>query len=136
MDAKGVILIYIGLDGDDIGKKIERCLIENNEREAARLSKEITNSKDKIADYFSSLGFEIIFSAGDDILTKGTSISIEDLTEFLQNVEGECSFSVGIANTLTKTYVALKYAKSIGKNVIVEFNQEDKLKIYKKIREC
>jgi len=125
-------LIYVGLDGDDIGKKIEKCLLENDEKEAARLSQEVINTKDKIDEYLRSLNFEIIFSAGDDILSKGNSIDIEKLKEFLLNVEDECSFSAGIANTMAKTYVALKYAKSIGKNVIVKYNQEDKLEIHYK----
>jgi hypothetical protein len=126
--------MYIGLDGDNVGTKIEKCLIENNEQEVGRLSKEITDTKDKITDYLRSLNFEIIFSAGDDILGKGDSIDIKRLTEFLLDVEGECSFSAGIADTLAKTYVALKYAKSIGKNAIVKYNQEEKLEIHRKFK--
>lgn len=120
-------MMYIALDGDDAGRKIEKYLIENKERDVAELSKQITNDVQEITAYLQRFGFEIIFSAGDSILCKGESVDIRTLSNYLAKKNKICTFSVGIGNTLEKTYVALKYAKSGGKNTIVNYNEHDQL---------
>lgn len=123
-------MIYIGIDGDDVGTKIEKSLLENDEINVARISKEITSSINKTTNYLKVLNFEIIFSAGDDILCKGEAIEIDDLSNYLAEIKNTNTFSVGIGNTLEKTYVALKYAKSIGKNKIVKYTENNKLEVF------
>lgn len=119
--------MYIALDGDDVGRHIEKYLIENKERDVAELSEQITKTVQEITVYLQRIGFEIIFSAGDSILCKGKSIDIRKLSYYLASKNKICTFSVGIGNTLEKTYVALKYAKSDGKNTIVNYNENNQL---------
>lgn len=123
-------MIYIGIDGDNVGTKIEKSLLENDEINVARVSEEITNSVKKITNYLKIINFKIIFSTGDDILCKGESIEIDKLSDFLAEIKNTNTFSVGIGNTLEKTYVALKYAKSIGKNKIVKYTENNKLEVF------
>ena len=123
-------MIYIGIDGDNIGIKIEKSLLENDEINVARISEEMTSSIKKITNYLKVLNFEIIFSAGDDILCKGEFIEIANLSNFLAEIKNTNTFSVGIGNTLEKTYVALKYAKSIGKNKIVKYTENNELEVF------
>jgi len=120
-------MIYIALDGDDVGRHIEKLIIENKERDVAELSKQITHTVQEITTYLQRIGFEIIFSAGDSILCKGESINIWELFNYLAKTNKICSFSVGTGNTLEKTYVALNYAKSVGKNSIVRYNENNQL---------
>ncbi|MEW6456730.1 MAG: mCpol domain-containing protein [Acidobacteriota bacterium] len=122
-------MIYIALDGDDVGRHIEKFLIENKEQDVAELSEQITNTVQEITAYLRSIDFEVIFSAGDSILCKGGSIDIRKLSNYLAKTNKVCTFSVGIGNTLEKTYVALKYAKSRGKNTIVKYSENDQLEI-------
>lgn len=123
-------MIYIGIDGDNVGTKIEKSLLENDEINVARVSEEITSSVIKITNYLKIINFKIIFSTGDDILCKGESIEIDNLSDFLAEIKNTNTFSVGIGNTLEKTYVALKYAKSIGKNKIVKYTENNKLEVF------
>lgn len=122
-------MIYVALDGDDVGEKIERSFIENDERNIANISKEVTNAIQKIADYLQHIGFEIIFYAGDSILCKGKEIDAQELSDYLSQTDGICTFSIGIGNTLEKTYIALRYAKSNGKNKLVRYGENNQLEI-------
>lgn len=123
-------MIYIALDGDDIGDSIRRYFLENDEINIAKKSKEVVAVTKKIRNYLEDLNFKIIFCAGDDILSKGESINIKEFSNFLMQTQDTCTFSVGIGYTLEKTYIALRYAKSIGKNKIVEYNEKGKLEIF------
>ena len=123
-------MIYVALDGDDIGNDIRRYFLENDEENIATKSKEVVAVAERIRNYLNDLNFEIIFCAGDDILSKGELINIEEFSNFLMRLEGTCTFSVGIGNTLERTYIALRYAKSIGKNKIVMYNLRDRLEIF------
>lgn len=123
-------MIYIGIDGDNVGNKIEKSLLENDEINVAKVSEEITSSVNKITKYLKIINFKIIFATGDDILCKGESIEINKLSDFLAETKNTNTFSVGIGNTLEKTYVALKYAKSIGKNKIVKYTENNKLEVF------
>lgn len=123
-------MIYVALDGDDIGDSIRRYFLENDEKNIAKKSKEVVAVTKRIRNYLKDLNFKIIFCAGDDILSKGESIDINEFSNFLMQTRDTCTFSVGIGNTLERTYVALRYAKSIGKNKIVKYNGKDRLEIF------
>jgi len=123
-------LIYVALDGDDIGDSIRRYFLENDEENIAKKSKEVVAVTKRIRNYLNDLNFKIIFCAGDDILSKGESIDINEFSNFLMQIQDTCTFSVGIGNTLERTYIALRYAKSIGKNKIVKYNGKDRLEVF------
>lgn len=127
-------MMYIGIDGDDIGKKIERYLLESNENLVQEMSDTISLLINEITSYLKNEGASIIYSRGDNILCKYNndthhfkiSIDIIDkLYDFLFNLDINITFSVGISDSLKDTYIALKYAKSIGKNCLVIYNNID-----------
>ncbi len=122
--------MYVALDGDDIGNDIRRYFLENDEEKIAKKSREVVDITDEIKDYLKNLNFKIIFCAGDDILSKGESIDIKVFSNFLSQVGTACTFSVGIGPTLERTYIALRYAKSIGKNKIVRCNGSGQLEVF------
>lgn len=123
-------MIYLSLDGDDVGHMIEKQLMENNEKEIAKISKIIQTNTFAIASALQKLNFQIIYNAGDNILAKGKEVNISDLKSMFFELELSCTYSVGIADKLNKAYIALKYAKSIGKNVIVLYNEKDEFEVY------
>ena len=123
-------MIYVALDGDDVGDSIRRYFLENDEENVARKSKEVVEITKKISNYLEDSNFKIIFCAGDDILSKGESIAIADFSKFRVQFENTCTFSVGISDTLERTYIALRYAKSIGKNKIVNYTSSGKLDVF------
>lgn len=123
-------MIYVALDGDDIGDRIRRYFLENDEEKIEKKSKEVVDVTENISNHLENLNFRIIFCAGDDILSKGESIDIDNFSKFLLQFEDTCTFSVGISDTLERTYIALRYAKSIGKNKIVNYNSSGKLDVF------
>lgn len=123
-------MMYIILDGDDIGLKIEKSFMENDELTLKKVNEDIKRIVDFISIYLVQEGFEIIFSGADGIICKGNEVNIKNLSNF---VKKEClpyTFSIGIGDTLKSSFLALRYAKSISKNVTVSYNQKsDEFKI-------
>ena len=123
-------MIYVALDGDDIGNDIRRYFLENDEEKIAQKSNEVVHITSKITSYLQDQNFVIVFCAGDDILSKGDLIDETKLSNFLSLFKTKCTFSVGIGNSLEKTYIALRYAKSIGKNKIVRYSENGQLEVF------
>jgi hypothetical protein len=48
----------------------------------------------------------------------------------LEKIGNTNTVSVGIGDTLEKTYIAFKYARSIGKNSIVKYTSNNKLETF------
>ncbi len=123
-------MIYIAIDGDDIHQKFEKCLLESDEKNIFRTSTEITNTIDRIIDHLQHESLKIVFSAGDCILCKCDAVDLIDLSNYLDKIGNTNTVSVGIGDTLEKTYVAFKYARSIGKNSIVKYTLNNKLEVF------
>lgn len=118
-------MIYIAIDGDDIHQKFEKCLLENDETNITR-----TSTIDKIVDYLQHESLKIVFSAGDCILCKCKAVDLIDLCNYLDKIGNVNTVSVGVGDTLEKTYVAFKYARSIGRNRIVIYTLSNKLEVF------
>lgn len=123
-------MIYIAIDGDDINQKFEKCLLENDETNIFRTSMSITNAIDKVMDYLQHENLKILFSAGDCILCKCDAVDLIDLSNYLDKIGNTNTISVGIGDTLEKTYIAFKYSRSIGKNSIVKYTFNNKLEVF------
>lgn len=123
-------LIYIAIDGDDIHQKFEKCLLENDETNITRTSTQITSTIDKIIDHLQHESLKIVFSAGDCILCKCKAVDLIDLCNYFDKIGKVNTVSVGVGDTLEKTYVAFKYAKSIGRNRIVIYTLSNKLEVF------
>ncbi len=111
---------YIGIDGDNIGSKIELYFLENNEESIQIFSGIVEKTVQLVALQLKELGMTIIFSGGDSILCRSDTIDIEKLRSIITvEAKNEIRFSVGIGETMKQAYIALKYAKTSGKDRIV-----------------
>lgn len=112
--------LYISLDGDDIGNKIARSYIENDEEKLTKIINQLEQILTHICEYLKSLGFEIIFCAADGIACKGGNVEIYGFAQYVKSIgKPNYTFSVGIGTDLQSSFFSLKYAKSIGKNTVV-----------------
>ena len=112
--------LYISLDGDDIGNKIARSYIENDEEKLASIVKELEQVLAQICQYLISLGFEIIFCAADGVACKGSNVEIDSFARYIESIgKPNYTFSAGIGNDLQSSFFSLKYAKALGKNKVV-----------------
>jgi GTP cyclohydrolase III len=117
---------YIGIDGDNIGSRIELYLLEDNEQSIQAFSKTVEKTIAYLSNKLKKEGMTIIFSGGDSILCRSDETDVEKLCNTL-SIESESGiqFSIGIGGTMQQAYMALKYAKTSGKDriVILEDNQ-------------
>ena len=108
-------LYYYAIDGDDIGKHLEKYALSDNIESLKKLSENVYKYIEEIKKYLEEESATIIFYGGDSILatsTKKIGINIEKL-KF-----DDMSFSAGIGNTCCNATLALKKAKGLGKKRI------------------
>lgn len=105
------------IDGDDIGKKIELALFNDDLDRAREISLALNEKLEEINSYLRSCGAETIFLGGDSVLLKASNL-IKLPVDLLN--DGAYSFSVGIAKSPSEALLALKKAKGLGKNRIVK----------------
>lgn len=115
---------YLGLDGDSIGRHIERLLIEEELDELENFSKSVKASLKEIEKLVNQNNGKVIFSGGDSILFRGEfdlEFAIKILKVFYQ-ITGRTA-SIGFGNNTSEAYLGLKLAKSKGGNQVVDYGQ-------------
>lgn len=120
-------MIYAYIDGDDIGLKIENSFMNNDEDGLKNINNMVKDAVDTINNHLQQLGYELIFGGADGIICKGEDININELMNYVRNVRKELNFSIGLGMTLKDSYIALRYAKSNGKNIAAMYDGEFKL---------
>jgi minimal CRISPR polymerase domain len=104
--------MYYAVDGDDVGRSLERFLLENDPGAATVFSRRLTQDVEAIRRYFEERGASIIFCAGDGLLAQSTTpIEAEPV---IRGASG-ATFSVGVGDTTANALLALKKAKGLGK---------------------
>src|SRR5687767_747743 len=109
-------MYYIYIDGDDIGLEIEKSFIENDETSLIQINKEMNSVTREMSEYMINAGFSVLFLGADGIICKGESVNIKELSSYIKKFSHQFTFSIGVGNNLRDSFVALRYAKSIGKD--------------------
>jgi hypothetical protein len=117
-------MMYAYIDGDDIGLKIENSFMNNDEISLKSINNKVKDYVEDITRYLISNKYTIIFSGADGIICKAEKINIEDMLRFIQGRNGFLTFSIGVGESLRDSYLALRYAKSNGKNIAAVYNGE------------
>ena len=122
--------IYISIDGDDTGNKIAKSYLENDEVTLARIIKELNSILAQICEYLKLIEFEIIYCAADGIASKGSALDLDAFAQYIKTIgKPDHTFSVGIGDDLQTSFLALKYAKAVGKERIVVREEGAKFRI-------
>ncbi len=113
-------MMYVSVDGDDIGKKLTRIIYSKSEDEITEFSKYVADFFLEIQEKVIELGGKVIFCAGDSIAycingEKELQNTFETMKTDRFNV------SIGCGNTLQQAHWALNIAKSLGKNQVQYF---------------
>ena len=123
-------MMYAYIDGDDIGLKIENSFMNNDEISLKLINNKVKEYIEEITKYLINNKCSIIFSGADGIICKSEVIEIYKILNFIRNINGNLTFSIGVGETLRDSYLALRYAKSNGKNIASIFKNEFKLVKY------
>ncbi len=111
---------YIGIDGDNIGDRLEFFLLESQEESIRSFSQEVELHLKKIWHALQQINAQMILCSGDSLLCK---VEVIDAVLLRKAITSErtsgITFSAGIGETLKDAYIALKYAKASGKNKII-----------------
>lgn len=110
--------MYIAIDGDDSGRKIVACYINNDEVKLRQISDTLARAVKNISELLETEEFRIVFCAADGIVA--VSQSEKDYSKIFDEIKSQApdgfTFSAGVGNTLREAYVALLDAKCSGKN--------------------
>ncbi|WP_151980000.1 mCpol domain-containing protein [Acinetobacter guerrae] len=118
-------MIYITIDGDDIGQMITSSYLKNDLHELSKINRVVNEKTLLISKFLKEQGFNIIFCAADGVAGFIDQIVIDKVFIFdsiKSLAEPELSFSAGIGTTLQEAYIALLSAKSNGKCCLHDFN--------------
>ena len=97
---------YITIDGDDVGNKLAKCFIENDEVELATFAKQLTCIVSQICQYLESQGCDVIICAADGITVKTDDFSLAEFAMYLTSVgQPHLTFSAGIGESLQSAFV-------------------------------
>jgi GTP cyclohydrolase III len=111
--------IYVLLDGDRVGEKIDGHYLRNDVHDLYLFARELDDAVAMLAASIRGIGGTIYLAGGDNVL--GT---VEDLTSFLALFDTSrpnlpVPFSIGIGGDARQAHLALRVAKATGFGTIV-----------------
>ncbi len=112
---------FYSVDGDDIGKLLEKYALENDVSSISKLCDEVKNALKLIKDHIEKEGAVVVFCEGDSILAYS-----ENLIDLPRNliVHNNLTFSAGIGRSTSIALIDLKKAKGLGKKRIEKIMSE------------
>jgi hypothetical protein len=114
------MVTYLSIDGDDIGSKIAKCYLENDDINLSRTVEDLKIILSQICERLNQMNFEILFCAADGIVGKGVDLDCYSFANYIKDVgKPNFTFSVGVGKDLRAAFIALKYAKVVGKDRVV-----------------
>ncbi|WP_437574194.1 mCpol domain-containing protein [Sorangium sp. So ce887] len=116
-------MVFIIIDGDDIGRKITSCYISNDESRLAQISIDMSRAVVAISRLLDKMGFRVIFCAADGVVGANENpINADKLLDQIRELAPKgITFSAGTGQSLQQAYLALTHAKCSGKNMHVDY---------------
>ena len=106
--------IYVAIDGNDIGRIIEKYLLCENLEELSNFSKDMNGAILNISRFIENNNGMLIMSGGDNILACLPEGIYPELKRYISRYNENIAFkfSVGVSKYPLGSYLALKYAKA------------------------
>ncbi|ROO61310.1 hypothetical protein EDC02_3243 [Micromonospora sp. Llam0] len=113
---------FLALDGDDIGRRLELYMLTENLHDLQTFARDFSQTVSRVVQSLQlTPDVDIILGSGDSILARLPQREIERSISLVKQATANTgfSFSGGYAETMQGAYLALKVAKSTGKNRII-----------------
>jgi GTP cyclohydrolase III len=117
---------FLAIDGDNIGSRVEKLVIMEQAEKLSLYATEVSQRLQYLGQCFNELGGTLVFIGGDSILVNFARSEIEKIKSVLIEPH-PVRFSAGWGSTMREAYIALKVAKSSGKNCWVDYEHIDQV---------
>ena len=105
--------LFVSIDGNGIGKKIESYILANRFSDLNRFSRRVSAAVQELADRIILLNGRVIMSGGDNLLGSIPDSSVADLLSAVKSINTpDTEFAVGLGPSACDSYLALKFAKA------------------------
>ena len=123
--------IYIAIDGDSIGKIIERYILTSALNELKNFSRDMQEDVFLIGEYIKKNGGNVYMQGGDNILGSIDKSALVSIIKFIESINHnrQYHFSIGLGDSPTYSYLSLKYAKLTQKTPII-YSSDSEFKTY------
>jgi hypothetical protein len=110
---------FIALDGDRVGRQVERFILSGSLDELRAFSAAVTGFIQSAASVIEDAGGTIVFAAGDSLLAEVQAGGA--IVARLRRLSSSSPFavSIGVGGDVVLAFLALKYGKAIGGGVAV-----------------
>jgi len=122
--------VFIAVDGDDIGEKINESVLQNDVNALAEFSNRLNHGIEAIREWANSHQGAVVNSGGDEAVIYIDGVeedelldSVEHLREVYKQITG-CSLSAGTGSSLVEAGKALLAGKVSGKDMVVPYGEE------------
>lgn len=119
---------FIAVDGDNVGSHLEYFAITNNVEALKAFSQKFNSAMDWFEkELVKCFNVSVVFYGGDNLLASTYSDKFEK--ELLEGLRleffkrSDSTLSIGLGESPQQAYLALKLAKTNGKNAIREFSE-------------
>lgn len=111
-----------GIDGDKVGGVIDAYFIRNEVKALNAFSSRVASAVEEIRKAVIQGNGRVVFCAGDSILFQGNfdNVWCVRILDLFQALTG-CTASMGIGDTATEAYLALKLAKAGGGGKVISY---------------
>jgi hypothetical protein len=126
----GADLEYAYLDGDDVGRRLELLLLDDEVAAAAEYSAAVERARQALVDALLSYPtVSVIFSGGDDLMIsfgrgRVSRRALQDACDAFRQICGR-SISAGVGRSASLATSNLRRAKLLGKGRIVQSKEDE-----------
>ncbi|MBR4454641.1 MAG: mCpol domain-containing protein [Solobacterium sp.] len=112
--------MFIAIDGNSTGRKIEKLIFGNDMKTLAEFSRLIQGRVNAMEEIIVRHSGSVIMAGGDNILAEIPSFNDELAGELESAAAGEedYAFSISTAESAAGAYLGLKYAKATGRRLV------------------
>lgn len=125
--AEVIDMVYVGLDGDDMGHLVEDSLLSDDPEIAAKISNSIHDAHKAIRKLVAEVGGRMIFDGGDNMLLymPNDPETLDGISEIHKRITKH-SVTIGVGHRPIEAHYALVVGKNTGKDKIVAYDEKVK----------
>lgn len=108
--------MFLSIDGDRIGRILEQYILDENLEKLSEFSKNIKKDINDFINIIKENSGYIYMDGGDNLIASIEYFYINKIATYVKNKNknNQYTFSVGVGQSVSDTYLALKYAKTNG----------------------